>query len=201
MVSATSIGRNFGSPRAFAVAAIASVVILLSSGPTAMKASIAGSRAISAIWLVANWVTATLSGLTPDSVRITRSKVTLAWVRPITPMRCPARSPSSLIFGAGGFFEPLAASPATDHSTTTFLRRIATDWASAGKSRSPRVTARSVFLAASNALLSAAPSVVIGASRTELPSRAKVCASAWISFWSSLPGGPTAIRKVTGRNM
>ena len=68
---------------------------------------------MSAIWLVPNWVIATLSGLTPDSVRITRSKVTLAWVRPITPTRCPARSPIPLIFGAGGFFEPLAGRPAT----------------------------------------------------------------------------------------
>ena len=36
--------------------------------------------------------------------------------------------------------------------------------------------------------------------RVALPSRAKVCAISWTSFWSSLPGGPTAIRKVTGRN-
>ena len=71
---------------------MASTVILLLSGPTAMNASSEGSRAISAIWLVANWVTATLSGSMPDSVRMTRSNVTLACVRPITPMRCPAQS-------------------------------------------------------------------------------------------------------------
>ena len=50
-------------------------------------------------------------------------------------------------------------------------------------------------------MLSIAPSVVIGVSRTGLPSRAKVCASACTSFWSSLPGGPTAMRRVTGRSM
>ena len=108
MASETSIGRNFGSPRARAVAAIASMVILLSSGPTAMNASMAGSRASSAIWPVPNCVTATLSGSTPDSFRITRSSVTLAWVRPMTPTRWPARSSIALIFGAGGFLEPLA---------------------------------------------------------------------------------------------
>ena len=103
-----------------------------------------------------------------------------------------------LIFGAGCFFEPFAGSPEGAHSTTTFLRRMATDSALAGRFRSPRATARSVLPAANSAMLSLAPSVVIGDSRTGLPSRAKVCASAWISFWSSLPGGPTAIRKVTG---
>ena len=36
---------------------------------------------------------------------------------------------------------------------------------------------------------------MIGDSRTGLPSRAKVCAISWTSFWSSLPAGPTAIRK------
>ena len=162
--SETSIGRNFGSPLAFAVAAIASMVILLSSGPTAMKASIAGSRAISAIWLVANWVIATLSGLTPDSVRITRSRVTLVLVRPMTPTRCPARSPSLLDLRRRLLFRiPWPAGRQRAHSTTTFLRRMATDWALAGRSRSPRATARSAFLAASSAMLSIAPSVMIGA--------------------------------------
>lgn len=103
-----------------------------------------------------------------------------------------------LIFGAGCFFEPFAGSPEGAHSTTTFLRRMATNSALVGRFRSPRATARSVLPAANSTMLSLAPSVVIGDSRTELPSWAKVCARTWISFWSSLPGGPTAIRKVTG---
>ena len=54
--------------------------------------------------------------------------------------------------------------------------------------------------AVNNAMLSAAPSVVSNDSRTELPSRANVCAINWTSFWSSLPAGPTAIRSVVGRS-
>src|SRR3954463_4857163 len=104
IASATSTDRNLGSPRAVAVAAIASTVILLLSGPTAMKASIDGSRAISLIWLVPNWLIVTLSGLMPDSLRITRSSVTLACVRPITPTRWPAGLSRGLIFGVGWFF-------------------------------------------------------------------------------------------------
>ena len=42
--------------------------------------------------------------------------------------------------------------------------------------------------------------VVTGASRIGLPSRAKIWARVWTSFWSSLPDGPTAIRKVVGRS-
>ena len=44
IVSETSIGRNFGSPRAAAVALMASTVILLLSGPTVMNASTVWSR-------------------------------------------------------------------------------------------------------------------------------------------------------------
>src|SRR5882672_5213939 len=142
-----------------------------------MKVSMAGSRVISVIWLVANWVIATLSGLTPDSVRMTRSNTTFAWVRPMTPTWCPARSSIPFIFGSG-FLAPLAGAPEGVHSTTTFLRRMATDSALPGISRSPRAMARSAFEAARSAMLSLAPSVVIGVSRTGLPSRAKVCASA-----------------------
>src|SRR5436305_1450767 len=65
-----------------------------------MYASIVASRASSASWAVPNWVTATLSGSTPDSVRITRSSTTLACVRPITPTRCPASSSMPLTLGA-----------------------------------------------------------------------------------------------------
>src|SRR5947208_572403 len=52
MASDASIARNFGSPRVRAVAATASAVILLSSGPTAMNASRLGSRASSSSWPV-----------------------------------------------------------------------------------------------------------------------------------------------------
>ena len=48
-------------------------------------------------------VTATFSGSMPDSVRMTRSNLTLASDRPITPMRCPAKASSVLTFGAGCF--------------------------------------------------------------------------------------------------
>ena len=183
-----------------AVAAIASTVILLLSGPTAMNASIVWSRAISPILSVANWLIVTLSGLMPDSFRTSRSSVTLACVRPITPTRWPASSSRLLILGVGCFFEPLAGRPEGAHSTTTFLRRMATDSAFAGRFRSPRATARSALPAVNNAMLSAVPSVVTSDSRTALFSRANVCAINWISFWSSLPAGPTAIRSVVGRS-
>src|SRR3979411_363109 len=126
IASDASIARNFGSPLAPAVAAIASEVILLSSGPTAMNASMVGSRVSSSIWLVANCVTATLSSATPDSLRTTRSNAAFAGVRPITPTRCPARSAISLIFGARGFLEPLPGSPEGDHRTTKFQLTVAT---------------------------------------------------------------------------
>src|SRR4249920_2461408 len=153
---------------------MASTVILLLSGPTAMNASSDGSRAISAVWLVENWLTATFSGSMPDSFRMTRSSLTLASVRPITPTRCPARASSVLTFNADCFL-PFVGSPGADHSTTTFLRRMATDSAFSGRFRSPRATARSVLPALNSAMLCCAPSVVIGDSRTGLPSRAKVC--------------------------
>ena len=47
----------------------------------------------------------------PDSVRITRSSVTLACVRPITPTRCPASSSRLLIFGVGCFLGALWRKP------------------------------------------------------------------------------------------
>src|SRR6201993_190265 len=61
MASEASIARNFGSPRVRAVAATASEVMLLSSGPTVMNASRVGSRASSSIWSVPKCVTVTLS--------------------------------------------------------------------------------------------------------------------------------------------
>ncbi len=110
-----------------------------------MNASIDWSRAISPILSVANWLIVTLSGLMPDSFRITRSSVTLDCVRPITPTRWPASSSRLLILGVGCFFEPLAGRPEGAHSTTTFLRRMATDSALSGRFRSPRATARSAL--------------------------------------------------------
>ena len=43
---------------------MASAVILLSTGPTVMNASMVGSRTISAVWSMPNCVTVTLSGST-----------------------------------------------------------------------------------------------------------------------------------------
>ena len=83
-----------------------------------------------------------------------------------------------LILGVGGFLEPFAGRPDGAHSTTTFLRRMATEVALAGRLRSPRATASSALEDASSAMLSLAPSVVITDSRTGLLSRASVCASA-----------------------
>src|SRR4029077_17813984 len=121
MASDASIARNFGSPRARAVAATASEVILLSSGPTAMNASMVGSRANSSIWSVPNCVTATLSASTPEALRMTRSNAGFAGVRPITPILCPARSAISLIFGAGFLLERLPAGPEGDHKHNEVL--------------------------------------------------------------------------------
>ena len=64
---------------------------------------------------------------------MTRSNATLAGVRPITPTLWPARSAISLIFAAGFLRELLPASPEGDHSTTKFLRNVATVCASANE--------------------------------------------------------------------
>ena len=201
MASETSIGRNTGSPRISAVAAMASSVILASSGPTVMKASTVLSRTISLVWPASNFAIVTLSGLTPDSLRMTRSNLLFTSVLPTTATRWPARSSIALIFALASFPEPLRLAPEGAQSTTTFLRRIATDSVPSGISSSVRATARSALPATSAAMLSTGPAVVTSDSRTELPSRANVCASARTRFWSSLPDGPTAIRNVVGRRM
>jgi hypothetical protein len=181
--SETSTARKVGSPRKRAVVVMASVVILLSSGPTVMKASIEGSFTISVICEVENCEIATLSGLRPDSLKITLSSVTLTAVRPSTPTRCPSRSAISLIFDLASFLPPLFfGAPEGAHSTTTFLRRIATDPVPLGMSSSVRPTARSVSPALRSPRLSTAPAVVTTVSRTGLPSVMNVCARAWISF-------------------
>ena len=63
-------------------------------------------------------------------------------------MRCPSRSAISLIFDLVSFLAPLRGAPEGAHSTTTFLRRIATAPAPLGISSSARPTARSVSPAA-----------------------------------------------------
>src|SRR3984885_14087544 len=148
-----------GSPRKRAVVVIASVVILLSSGPTVMNASIEGSRTMSVICDVEKRETATLSGLSPDSLKITLSRLILIGVRPSTPMRCPSRSAISLIFALVSFLAPLRGAPEGAHSTTTFLRRIATAPAPLGISSSARPTARSVSPVPRSPRLSTAPAV------------------------------------------
>jgi hypothetical protein len=105
---------------------------------------------------------------------MTRSNVTLACVLPITPMRCPDRPSRLLILATADRFEPLTGEAEGAQRTTTFFLRIATDSASAGISRSPRATAKWVFDAAISEMLSEAPSVEIGDSRTALLSRANV---------------------------
>ena len=147
LASDTSTGRNFGfAPSKGGCGDVFGGGLAIQRA-TATNASMTWSRVNSGIWSVPNWVIATFSGLTPNSVRITRSNVTFACVRPMTPTRCPARSPIFSIFDARCFLEPLRGRPEGDHSTTTFLRRMAADSASAGNSRSPRATARSVFAA------------------------------------------------------
>ena len=110
---------------------IASEVILLSIGPTVMKASMEASFTMSPIWSVENCVTSTLSGSTPDSFRMTRKSVTFTLVRPTTPTRWPGKSPIALIFDLA----PLRGAPfggPLAHSTTTFLRRMATELGAVG---------------------------------------------------------------------
>ena len=182
MASDASIARNFGSPRNRTVAAMASEVILLSSGPTAMNASRDESRASSSIWFMPNCVSPTLSASTPEALRMTLSNATFAGVRPITPTLCPARSAICWTFGAGFLLELLSASPEGAHRTTTFLRTMATVCASAGISRSPRATARSALPAPSRARASTAPSVVIRDSLTVLLSLTNAPAAATITL-------------------
>ena len=115
IVSETSMGRKVGSPRSRAVDSIASEMTLLSSGPTVMNASSDGSRAISATWSGLKWTIATFAGLTPDSVRMTRSSVALTSVRPTTAMRRPARSPMVLTLDLAPLFAPFGASAGPEH--------------------------------------------------------------------------------------
>jgi hypothetical protein len=178
MASDTSIGRKVGSPLRRAVARIASIVILLSSGATAMKASTEVSRTISLIWSAPNCATATLSGSTPDSFRMTRNRSAFTRVRPTTPTLCPGRSSIALIFDLESLRTARRAGPVGAQSTTTFLRMMATDMVPSGISSSVHATARSAVSAASSAMLSTGPAVVTTARRTVLPSRANVCAIA-----------------------
>ena len=73
-----------------------------------------------------------------------------------------------LIFGDGARLDPFVRRPEGAHSTTTFLRRIATASALAGRLRSARATAMSAFELVNAAMLSAAFSVTTGDRRTGL---------------------------------
>ena len=125
------------------------------------------------------------------------SKLTLAGVRPTTPMRRPASCAILVIFGPA--FLPLPFAGGGTHSTATFLRSVATACAFFGTSRSPRMMARSALPSASAWALAVAPSVCIGRKRMWLWAWLKAWVSAWTTLRSSLLAGPTAIRKVTGR--
>ena len=59
--------------------------------------------------------------------------------------------------------------------------------------------ARSALPSDNAVALAVAPSVRIGRSRTKLCSRPNAWLRVWISLTSSLLGGPTAMRRVTGR--
>src|SRR5215213_2677956 len=105
----------------------------------------------SAASLAGNWMISTFAGSTPYCCRITLSRLTLAWVRPTTPMRRPA---SCWIFSILELaFLPFSGGGT--HSTATFLRRVATACAFFGTSRSPRMIARSALPSASAAALGA----------------------------------------------
>src|ERR1700732_1694075 len=79
----------------------------------------------SAAQLAGNWTISTLAGSTPYCCRITLSKLTLAWVRPTTPMRCPASCAILVIFGPA--FLPLALAGGGTPSTAPFFCRAARD--------------------------------------------------------------------------
>ena len=138
---------------------MASVVILLSSGPTAMKASIAGSRAslgdLVGGELGDRHLVGIDAGFSQDHPQ--QGGVGLGAADHADAMT--GELADFLDLRPGCFLDLWPASPEGAHSTTTFLRRMATDSALPGRSRSPRATARSAFLAVSSAMLSVAPSV------------------------------------------
>ena len=102
MASARSMLRNVGAPPSLDVAEMASAVILLLIGPAAMKTSAFWLRTASATSLVANWTIWTLAGSTAYCDRITLRRLTLAGVRPITPILLPA-SCDIFVIGSGPF--------------------------------------------------------------------------------------------------
>ena len=108
----------------------------------------------------------TLVGSTPYCCRITFKRLTLAWVRPMTPIRCPASCAIFVIFGPA--FLPLTLAAGGTQSTATFLRSVATACAFFGTSRSPRMMARSALPSPNACALATALSVWIGRSRTWL---------------------------------
>jgi hypothetical protein len=139
----------------------------------------------------------TFIGSTPYCVRISFSRLTLAGVRPTTPILRPASCAILVIFAA---LRPLPFAEGGTHITTTFLRSTATACAFFGTSRSPRMMARSALPSASVCALALAPSVCTGRSLTWVCCwLLKACASACTTLRSSLFAGPTAILSVTGR--
>jgi len=131
-----------------------------------------GSRAISAIWLVANWVTATCvrvdAGFGEDHLQ--QGDVCLCSADDAD--ASSGEFVKAVDFGGRLFLRALGRKagwrPEHDHVLCAGWRL---DSAFAGRFKSPRATARSAFEAANSAMLSVAPSVVIGVRRTGLPSR------------------------------
>src|SRR5437764_14401910 len=135
----------------------------------------------SAASLAGNWMISTFAGSTPYCRRITLSRLTLASVRPTTPMRRPV---SWLIFVmAGAAFFPLVLTDGGTHSTTTFLRSVATACAFFGTSRSPLMMARSALPSPSRLALASAPSVRTGRNR---PTLFRWVLEAWVRFCAML---------------
>ena len=150
---------------------MASVVILLSSGPTAMNASMAGSRAISAIWSVRELGDRHLVGIDAGfrQDHAQQGDVGLGAADDADAM--PGKIVDLLDFRRRLFSSsPLAGGRKAPTAPTTFLRRMATDSASAGRSDRRAPPQGRSLPSANSAMLSAAP---FGGDRRE-PNRAAV---------------------------
>ena len=105
-----------------------------------------------------------------------------------------------LIFGVGCFLEPLPARPEGAHSTTTFLRRMATDLALAGRFE---VAARDRKIGLAGAEQRDALAGAVGRDRRQ-PDRTAFARESLRhqldQFLIVAAGGPTAIRSVVGRS-
>ena len=126
------------------------------------------------------------------------SKLTLAWVRPTTPMRRPASCAIFVIFGRGLLALDLGRRRHPQHRDVLAQRRhglrilrhveIAADDGEIG-------------LAVGERLALAMRAIGLHRAQTDLAAVLvlKACVSVWTTLRSSLLAGPTAIRKVTGR--